>query len=408
MGNKISKISCGLLNKNGDSPNNIIIINSKPSSDLNVTGNTQLNTHKKLYTSLTRKNSIIEKNLSNIKDTFFIEDKDIENLYSFYSKKLLKNNKSKEAKDIKEYITKNDLYNLCHITDLRNEICPYLDHFWENINKSEEEKVYFDELLMFLISYCICSNYQLIEFVFGLIDKDNDKYISYEQIINLISRKYKKKEIFKYNHYEQILQYSSNKINRKDKINIDQFLIICLDNPFIFYPAIKLQNLLKNNYIGNSFWKKLNNKLTKNYTDSISKKEHLQLQNNIDDIRNKVISERIKSFKDKWKKEEEEKKKQEIYKEYIRLGPFRKNSDSNFFVDKFELREKNYDKKYGMLKLKKEKNLNKFLLGNGKNEMKSNDTIVKKRSNNFKRKLKKYKSTPNININKELLFFFIE
>ena len=63
MGNKISKISCGLINKNGDSPNNIIIINSKPSSDLNVTGNTQLNTHKKLYTSLTRKNSIIEKNL---------------------------------------------------------------------------------------------------------------------------------------------------------------------------------------------------------------------------------------------------------------------------------------------------------------------------------------------------------
>jgi hypothetical protein len=261
-------------------------------------------------------------------------------------------------------------------------------------------------LLIFLISYCICSNYQLIEFVFGLIDKDNDKFISYEEIVNLISKKYNKKEIFKYNHYEQIKQYSSNKINIKDKINIDQFLIICLDNPFIFYPAVKLQNLLKNNYIGNNFWNKLNKKITKNYTDSISKKEQFQLHNNIEDIRNKVISERIKSFKEKWKKEEEGQKKKQIYKEYIRLGPFRKNSDSNFFVDKYILREKNIEKKYGMLKLKKEKNLNNFLFGNDKNEKKSKET--KNRYMDIVKKLKSVKSTPNIAINKELLFSYIE
>ena len=288
MGNKISKLSCGLINKNGASTNNIIIANSKNSSNKTNNEKTTINNTKKNSTSKIRKNSIIDRKLTYIENTFFIDDTDINNLYSFYSKKLSKN---------KEYIEKKDLYNLCDITEPSDEICPYIDHFWENINKSEQEKVFFDELLILLISYCICSNYQLIEFVFGLIDKDNDKFISFEEIINLISKKYNKKEIFKYNHFEQIIQYTSNKIKRKDKINIDEFLIICLDNPFIFYPAVKLQNLLKNNYIGDKFWKKLNQKITKNYTDSISKKEHLQLQINIEDIRNKVINERIKSFK---------------------------------------------------------------------------------------------------------------
>ena len=145
----------------------------------------------------------------------------------------------------KEFIVKKDIYELCNITELNDEICPYIDYFWENINKSEDEKVYFDELLLFLISYCICSNYQLIEFVFGLLDKDNDKYITYDEIINLISKKYDKKEIFKYNHFEQINQYSSNKIKRKDKITIDEFLIICLDNPFIFFSSFQIAKFIK-------------------------------------------------------------------------------------------------------------------------------------------------------------------
>ena len=397
MGNKISNFSCGLINKNGDSSNKIIIANSKSSSDKN-TEKSNLYNQKKIYTSLNRNNTIIEKNISYIKETFFIDDTDINNLFSFYKKQFMKN---------KEFIVKKDIYELCNITELNDEICPYIDYFWENINKSEDEKVYFDELLLFLISYCICSNYQLIEFVFGLLDKDNDKYITYDEIINLISKKYDKKEIFKYNHFEQINQYSSNKIKRKDKITIDEFLIICLDNPFIFFPAFKLQNLLKNNYIGNNFWKKLNKKITKNYTDSISEKEHLQLQNKIEDIRNKAISERItekiKMFKEYWKKEEEERKKQQIYKENIRVGPIRKNTDSNFYVDKYLNNNNDMKNKAQFLKLKREKNLNELY-----KIKKSNVILHKGKSLNFIEKLKNSKSTPNITIKKELLLFFGE
>ena len=84
MGNKISNLSCGLINKNGDSTNKIIIANSKSSSDKN-TEKSNLNNQKKIiYTSLNRKNTIIENNLYFIKKTFFIDDTDINNMNKYF------------------------------------------------------------------------------------------------------------------------------------------------------------------------------------------------------------------------------------------------------------------------------------------------------------------------------------
>ena len=135
-------------------------------------------------------------------------------------------------------------------------------------------------------------------------------------------------------------------------------------------------------------------KITKNYTDSISEKEHLQLQNKIEDIRNKAISERItekiKMFKEYWKKEEEERKKQQIYKENIRVGPIRKNTDSNFYVDKYLNNNNDMKNKAQFLKLKREKNLNELY-----KIKKSNVILHKGKSLNFIEKLKNSKSTPN-------------
>ena len=388
MGHKISKFSCGLINKKGNSNNGLIVANSRKSSEKRNSDDENINN------PLYRKSKLIREKINIIKKNFFIDNTDIDNLFSFYSKKLSKNG---------EYIEKQDLYDLCDITQPSDEICPYMEHFWENIPKIDEQKVYFDELVIFLISYCICSNYQLIEFVFGLIDKNNNKFISYEEIVKLISQKYNKREIFKYNHFEQIKQYTSSKIKIKEKISIDDFLIICLDNPFIFYPAVKLQNLLKSNYIGVKFWKKLSNKITKNYTDSISTKEHKQLEINIEDIKNKIINERTKSFKERWEKEEEDRKKQEIYKQDIRLGPGRKNSDSSFYFDKYVINGKK--NKFGLIKDKNEKDINKIL--HEKQNINKNKKNINK-SFIMLEKLKKVKSTPNIDINKKLLFIFIE
>jgi len=400
MGNKVSKFSCGLINKKGKSNDGLIVANSRPSPEKNSSDKNS--TDKEINNNpLYRKNSLIKEKIKKIEKDFFVDHIDINNLFSFYSKKLSKNGK---------YIEKQDLYDLCDITEPSDEICPYIEHFWENIQKAEEQRVYFDELVIYLISFCICSNYQLIEFVFGLIDKNNNKFISYEEIVKLISQKYNQREIFKYNHYEQIKQYNSSKIKIKDKISIDDFLIICLDNPFIFYPAVKLQNLLKSNYIGAKFWKKLNKKITKSYMDSNADIEHKQLQNNINDIRNKVINERMKSFKERWEKEKEDRKKHEIYKEHIRLGPERKNSDSNFYIDKYMIN--GWENKFELKKVKNEKDINKLFFDkqninrNKKDDNKKDDN--KNKSYIILEKLKRYKSTPNIDINKKLYFIFIE
>ena len=130
------------------------------------------------------------------------------------------------------------------------------------------------------------------------------------------------------------------------------------------------------------------------------------MQNKIEDIRNKAISERIsekiKIFKEKWKKEEEERKKQQIYKENIRVDTIRKNSDSNFYIDKYL--NNNRTNKIQFLKVKREKNLNELYKIN-----KSNKVLSKGRSLNFIEKMKNAKSTPNITITqKELLIFFGE
>lgn len=383
MGNKISKFSCGLINKNGNSNNGLIVANSRASSEKNSSDKNSSDSES-INSQLYRKNPLIRKKISDIKEGFYMDYADINNLFSFYSKKLSKNG---------EYIEKQDLYDLCDITEPSDEICPYMEHFWANIQKAEEQKVYFDELLIFLVSYCIYSNYQLIEFVFGLIDKNNNKFISYDEIVKLISQKYNKREIFKYNHFEQIKQYTSSKIKIKEKISIDDFLIICLDNPFIFYPAVKLQNLLKSNYIGNKFWKKLNNKITKNYINSISKNENQQLQINIDVIRDKVIKERTRSFKERWEKEEQDRKKQEIYKQQIRLGPSRKNSDSSFYIDKYMINGKK--NKFGLIKVKSEKDIKKVLLDK-QNMIKNKKMKHKNKSFIMLQKLKTVKSIPNI------------
>lgn len=59
-----------------------------------------------------------------------------------------------------------------------------------------------------------------------------------------------------------------------------------------------------------------------------------------------------------------------------------------------------------MLKLKKEKNLNNLLFDNDKNGKKSKET--KNKFIDIVKKLKSVNSTPNIAINKELLFSYIE
>ena len=169
-----------------------------------------------------------------------------------------------------------------------------------------------------------------------MIDTDHNKSISIEQIEYLLNNKRGNYELFLINHAKRLKDYSSNMIIRSDKISMDDFVILCTDLPFVYYPAVKLQKKLRKYYQSESYWKRLESNIRKRYIESLSKKEDLKLQVNIEDIRNKVIDERIKNFKKRWENEQKEKLNREIYKEPIRLAIPRKNSDSAFYIDKYQ------------------------------------------------------------------------
>ena len=265
--------------------------------------------------------------LKDIMYIFFLDEVDVEKILKFF------NSLDKENKG---YITLNHIYNLIKESPLKSDMCPYIEHFFNIIDKKFHNKITFEEFLPYLISYCICSTYQLIEFIFGLIDNDHDKYISLLQIEQLFQTKKNNEEIFFINHQKRLGEYYMKSIIRSDRLGIEDFVKLCNDLPFIYYPAVKLQKKLRKYYISKSFWNNLEQKIKKKYIDNITNKVDLKLQVNIDDIRNKVIEERIKQFKKRWETEKKDKLNREIYKEKIRLQKPRRNSDTEVFREKFK------------------------------------------------------------------------
>ena len=264
--------------------------------------------------------------LKDIMYVFFLDYNDVQKIFKFFNE-LDKNNKG--------YITLEHIFTLVKENPYKSDMCPYIEHFFYIIDKKFHNNVTFEEFLPYLVSYCICSTYQLIEFIFGLIDTDHDKYISLLQIEQLLQIKKNNEEIFFINHQKRLEEYYMKSIIRSDRIGIEDFVKLCNDLTFIYYPAVKLKQKLRKYYINKSFWNHLEQKIKKKYIENITKKEDLKLQVNIDDIRNKVIEERIKQFKKRWETEKKDKLNREIYKENIRLQIPRRNSDTEVYRDIF-------------------------------------------------------------------------
>ena len=287
-------------------------------------------------------NILIQNQTARIKDimnVFFLDEKDVFNLQNFFIK-------IDEENENEGYITLNQLYKFLNESE-RSNLSPFIDHLFNIVDKKYNNKMSFEEFLPFLISYCLSSQMQLIEFVFGLIDSDHNKSISLGQIIELFSTIKNNEEIFFINHIICLEKYSKKK--RGDNLTIDDFYDICQDLPFVYYYASKLQHKLRSNYISDNFWNKLEKKIIKKYNEN-SYKEDLKLQINIEDIRNKVLNERINLYKKKWETEKKEIENNKIYKEDVRLKLYktRKMSDTDFYIDKI--------KEYN-LKAKKDKDI---------------------------------------------------
>jgi Ca2+-binding EF-hand superfamily protein len=310
-------------NKDKDKDNDKYSLNSN-SINYNDNGGRSNITNNNIKSNITT-NSLKSNLLRNpliikIKEKFYLSTLDITKLYDCFFV---------IDKEGTGYMTIIDLYKILEENPSTSIIGPFIDRFFNLIEKKNYFKVTFVEFLPNLISFCLFSTFQIIEFMFHFIDKDHNNFISKNDIKNILRLKREDMNIFFENYIESI-KYMKG-IRRFDKIDIDDFFEICKSLPFIFHPLIILQEKLKKKFLGIDFWKKLNLEIRKKFTEKLKDLENGRINKNIN-----IMLEQKKKEKNKIKENEE---KTKIYNERIRIHT-RRNSDSDFFIGRYdELKE---------------------------------------------------------------------
>lgn len=260
--------------------------------------------------------------MHDILETFFLTPTDITCLYAFFKK---------ISSSTNEELTIHSLFSLIKVNEHNKEMLPFIKYFYYIIDKRTEECVTFEELLPFLLTYCFSSSYQLVEFVFNLIDSDHNQLISLNEIEEMFSQKNNNSYLFFINNIKRIHYYKGNDSIRGDQMKLDDFVLLCNEMPFLYYPAVKFQKLLRENYIGEAFWVELEKNIKNKYQESLNKENDLKLYDENQDIRNTLVYERIKKFNQRWELEKKNQESKCIYQEKIRLGIPRLNSDTALY-----------------------------------------------------------------------------
>ena len=92
--------------------------------------------------------------MHDILETFFLTPTDIAFLYAFFKK---------ISSSTNEELTIHSLFSLIKVNEHNKEMLPFIKYFYYIIDKRTEERVTFEELLPFLLTYCFSSSYQLVE-----------------------------------------------------------------------------------------------------------------------------------------------------------------------------------------------------------------------------------------------------
>ena len=254
-----------------------------------------------------RENLYISEQIQSIMTKFYLNDRHLNKLWCAFKKM----DPSRTG-----YIKLVDLYAMIKEYPGTSVVSPYLDRFFILIEKEFIDKVSFEELLPNFLSFCLFSVFQIVEFVFNFLDRDHDGYISRGDIIRILSLKREDEDVFYINHTKAIELYP--KIKRPDRINKDDFAELCTQLTFIFYPAVQLQRLFRQRYIGEDFWKGLNEDMKNSHFKGIIESEDRRILNKIEEIKKRVFEDRLENFRKRIKAEEEKKNRE---KNRILLSP---------------------------------------------------------------------------------------
>lgn len=102
-----------------------------------------------------------------------------------------------------------------------------------------------------VIDFCLMTRDQILKFLFRVIDTNDDEIISKKDILKFFSQKNDGKRIFPLNYLKLI---ELLEIERSDYIPKHEFVKVANNVPFLVYPAVRLQQDMRNLIIGETFW----------------------------------------------------------------------------------------------------------------------------------------------------------
>jgi Ca2+-binding EF-hand superfamily protein len=261
---------------------------------------------------------ILSETVQELMNKYYLEIKDLGKLWAFF--KSVDHTRS-------GYITLKEIYLVLGQNPSISIVGPVLDRFFALIEKEFKDKVTFEEFVPNLISFCLFSKFQIREFMFSIFDTNNDCLVNRNDLIKFFSVKKDGKEVYFKNYIDAITNYPF--LERSDKINFEDFIEICHDLQFICYPAEKLQNLFKNNFVSLKFWNKLHKVVIDRY------KQHLYVNNKkikekLDEIK---LNEKIENYKKNLN--EDGNGTQLVYRNNVRINKLKRTlSDTNFYHNK--------------------------------------------------------------------------
>lgn len=270
-----------------------------------------------------RKNIIITNRIYSIIKQYNITESIVIKIWKFF--KVLD---SKSTGYINKYI----LYLLINEDVDFSSLTLYINQFFNEMSKENNEKASFEEFLPSIISYCLYSTYHIIKYTFNILDSDSDGFISREEIVNFLETKINNNRLLLYNHAETI-KYT-NYITRSDRISIEDFEKICKRFPFIYYQGIRFQELLRERYISNAFWKDVLKQVTTKHLNNIKMNEKIKIDAKIEELQENIIKEKVKLYR----------KKMEVYEKNRKKDKGKEvGNDDLFYMEEFENEKNNSD-----------------------------------------------------------------
>lgn len=103
-----------------------------------------------------------------------------------------------------------------------------------------------------VIDFCLMTRDQMAKFIFRVVDTNNDEIISKRDILKFFSQKHKGHRIFPLNYLKQI---EVIELDRSDYISKHEITKVVASVPFLMYPAVRLQQDMRNIVLGEKFWK---------------------------------------------------------------------------------------------------------------------------------------------------------